>query len=182
MAELFRESSLERLSSPEQLDRRIVIVPRSFWITAVGGVFLIVAVVVWGIFGEIPLYEEAKGIYTKQMQQKRTVVCYMPLESGKKIDKGMEMMLYTEAADGKESVHVAGKVVSVDYYVTSEAQMLRSLGEESLVSYFRKQGPVVEIVCLLDENVSVKKGTLFTAKIVRGRKSPAEMLMGTGDV
>ena len=32
MSDLFRKSAIEKLSSPEQLDKAIVITPPSFWI------------------------------------------------------------------------------------------------------------------------------------------------------
>ena len=36
MAEIFRKSALEKLSSPEQLDKMIVITSPSFWLSMVG--------------------------------------------------------------------------------------------------------------------------------------------------
>lgn len=36
MADIFRKSSLDKLSSPEQLGRAITIISPSFWIAAIG--------------------------------------------------------------------------------------------------------------------------------------------------
>lgn len=44
MKDLFRKTSLEKLSSPEQLDKMIVITPPSFWIALTGAGLMIVAV------------------------------------------------------------------------------------------------------------------------------------------
>ncbi len=63
MAELFRKSSLEKLSSPEQLDKMIVITPMSFWIALVGAAVIIVSALVWSIFGRLPVNVETQGIY-----------------------------------------------------------------------------------------------------------------------
>lgn len=63
MKDLFRKTSLEKLSSPEQLDKMIVITPPSFWIALTGAGLMIVAVLVWAIFGRIPIMVETQGVY-----------------------------------------------------------------------------------------------------------------------
>ena len=63
MADLYRKSALEKLSSPEQLDREIVIVSPSFWLAVLGATLIIISALVWSIFGKLPLYVSANGIY-----------------------------------------------------------------------------------------------------------------------
>ena len=41
MSDLFRQSALDKLSSPEQLDKVVVITPPAFWIALTGGVLII---------------------------------------------------------------------------------------------------------------------------------------------
>ncbi len=51
---LFRQSSLDRLSSPEQLDLRVQVTSPRAWLvlTALGG--LLLTALLWGVFGSIP--------------------------------------------------------------------------------------------------------------------------------
>ena len=59
---LFRQKSLERLSSPEQLDQLMqVINPRS-WISLATLGFLVFIALLWSIFGRIPITVEGRGI------------------------------------------------------------------------------------------------------------------------
>ena len=58
MSDLFRKSAIEKLSSPEQLDKAIVITPPSFWIALAGGVLIVVVALLWGIFGKLPVKVE----------------------------------------------------------------------------------------------------------------------------
>ena len=58
----FRQKSLERLSSPERLDQLLRIVDRRSWLPLCTLGLLIIAIVVWSIFGEIPVYIEGRGI------------------------------------------------------------------------------------------------------------------------
>ena len=63
MADLYRKTALEKLSSPEQLDREIVIVSPSFYLAVLGAALIIISALVWSIFGKLPLYVSANGIY-----------------------------------------------------------------------------------------------------------------------
>jgi len=58
----FRRKSLERLSSPEQLDELIQIIPGKswWWIGSLG--FVVFTILIWSIFGRIPLTVNGKGI------------------------------------------------------------------------------------------------------------------------
>ncbi|MFA7428678.1 MAG: NHLP bacteriocin system secretion protein, partial [Rhodospirillaceae bacterium] len=59
---LFRQAALERLSSPDQLDRAIVITDVRGWIVAATVAVLLVLLVVWGFIGSIPTNVPGKGI------------------------------------------------------------------------------------------------------------------------
>lgn len=63
MADLYRKSALEKLSSPEQLDRMIVITPPSFWLAMLGAGTIIVIALIWAIVGRLPVTVKGNGIY-----------------------------------------------------------------------------------------------------------------------
>lgn len=62
MAQLFRKSSIERLSSPEQLDKSIVVTSPMSWTVLIGIALIIVCFVIWAICGTMPTTLEARGI------------------------------------------------------------------------------------------------------------------------
>ena len=62
MADLYRKSSLEKLSNPEQLDRAITISSPMSWSALLGVVLIIVATVIWSIFGTLPTTATVNGI------------------------------------------------------------------------------------------------------------------------
>jgi multidrug resistance efflux pump len=59
---IFRESSLEKLSSPEQLDRVIKVTSSRAWLIIVSLVILVLNLLVWGVLGEIPTQVNANGV------------------------------------------------------------------------------------------------------------------------
>ena len=61
-SQIFRQQALERLSSPEQLDKLMQIVSPKNWLSLGGLAFFLVIAVVWSIFGSIPVSVTAKGV------------------------------------------------------------------------------------------------------------------------
>ncbi len=60
--QIFREESLERLSSPERLDQLMQIVGRQDWLPLSTLGALVVAGIIWSIFGQIPVNVTSKGV------------------------------------------------------------------------------------------------------------------------
>ena len=55
---IFRQKSLDKVSSPEKLDDYIRVTTPSVWITLTAIVLLLVGAVVWSIFGEVEVHNE----------------------------------------------------------------------------------------------------------------------------
>lgn len=63
MPNLYRKSVIDRLSSPEQLDRMIVIASPQMWLAAVGTALIFIVALIWSIVGRLPSKVEANGIF-----------------------------------------------------------------------------------------------------------------------
>lgn len=59
---VFRDAVLRRLNSPEQFDERIRLIPPVMQLMALGVAAIIVAALVWAIFGSIPTRTSGRGI------------------------------------------------------------------------------------------------------------------------
>ena len=62
MASLYRKSSLEKLSNPEQLDKAIVISSPMSWLALLGILLVIVVTIIWSIVGTLPSTVTVNGI------------------------------------------------------------------------------------------------------------------------
>jgi HlyD family secretion protein len=60
--QIFRQESLDRLSSPEELDRLFTVVGIRAWIPLAALGFLLVTAIVWSIFGRIPETADGAGV------------------------------------------------------------------------------------------------------------------------
>lgn len=62
MAKLYRKSALERMASPEQLDKAIKVTSPLSWLSLGGVTLIIVVTVIWSIVGRIPVTITTNGI------------------------------------------------------------------------------------------------------------------------
>lgn len=59
---IFRKAALERLSSPDQLDELVQVTTPKGWLALIGVGILVIAAVVWGIYGVVPTRVSGSGI------------------------------------------------------------------------------------------------------------------------
>jgi pyruvate/2-oxoglutarate dehydrogenase complex dihydrolipoamide acyltransferase (E2) component len=59
---LFRQKAMQRLASPEQIDKLLIVMTPKGWIALVTLFFLIIAALIWSFLGSIPITVEGKGI------------------------------------------------------------------------------------------------------------------------
>lgn len=104
MADLFRKTSLEQLSSPEQLDRMIVITPPAFWVAMLGAAGMIAAALIWSIFGRLPVNVEANGIYVNDggtytvYSESAGIVHNVVVSEGETVEEG-DVIAYLDDTD-----------------------------------------------------------------------------------
>ena len=60
--QMFRQEALERLQSPEELDRLLVVVDRKAWFILVTLIALCAAGIGWAVFGRIPITVDGLGV------------------------------------------------------------------------------------------------------------------------
>jgi len=64
--EIFRQSAIEHLSSPEQLDRLVTLTSPQGWLALLTLCILLGGIVVWGIYGHVPTRVQGNGILVSQ--------------------------------------------------------------------------------------------------------------------
>ncbi len=55
---IFREKSMERISSPDQMDDYIKVTTPSVWIALLALIVLLVGILAWSIFGTVEVHDE----------------------------------------------------------------------------------------------------------------------------
>jgi hypothetical protein len=111
---LFRQESLERLSSPEQLDQLMQIVTPQSWVPlGVLGV-LVFAGMVWSIVGRIPITVSGRGLLVADSDGSGELigVTYFAKADGDRIQPGMDILLLPSGIS-EETGGIRGQVHTV---------------------------------------------------------------------
>ena len=82
--QIFRKSSIARVSSPEQLNDYIRVSNPSVWMMLAAVIVLLAGVCVWGIFGRL----ESK-VFSAGACENGIFICYVTEEDAAKIKTGM---------------------------------------------------------------------------------------------
>lgn len=137
MADLYRKSSLERISSPEQLDKVIKVTSPMSWLALAGITVIVVVTLVWSIVGTIPVTITSKGIISSLVgsnavytQDAGTVVS-VRVRAGDELHLGDPVVTYKNSANEMVTVYsdqvgtVAGLVVKKDDKLNPGSSLIR---------------------------------------------------------
>ena len=110
---IFRKTSMDRLKSPEQLNEYIRVASPSVWLILGAVVLLLVGVIVWGVFGSIPLTVDIAAEVSGG-----SAVCFVDAEDAAQLEPGMTANVGTASgtvtAVGKAPVRLNEYEVKID--------------------------------------------------------------------
>lgn len=104
------------------------------------------------------------------------MVCYVGLDTAKKLENGMEVLVYLNSADSGTYGHMTATITNIDSYYASSTAMNEVLDSEGQLAYMLTQnGPVVAVTCELKTDSSTQSGYYFSSK------KGAELTVSNGD-
>lgn len=114
---LFRKTSMDKVTGPEQLDDYIRVTSPSLWIVLAAAVVLLAAALIWGAAGSLPTTISAVGV-----AKDGVVTCYLPADKAAGIKVGMPAKAGT----------VESRVASVTQTPLSRNEVKSMLGSDYL--------------------------------------------------
>jgi len=111
---IFRQESLERLSSPEQLDQLMQVVNSKSWMPLATLGSLIGLAVIWSIFGRIPITATGRGTLVHPTPNSNQLVnlTWFDSEQADRIQPGMQVIIVPDGA-GSDAGGLLGQVTAV---------------------------------------------------------------------
>lgn len=111
---IFRKESLERLSSPEQLDQLMQVVNAKSWMPLATLGSLLLLAVIWSIFGRIPVTAIGKGalVHPTASSDQLVSLTVFDVQDGEQIQPGMQVIIVPDST-GSEQDGILGRVTSV---------------------------------------------------------------------
>lgn len=163
MAELYRKSSLERISSPDQLDTMLKISSPLSWLALLGATLIVVVTVVWAFIGRIPMTVTSAGIVAAPdgtnaiYSNAAGKVTRVNVAPGDKIYQG-DVVMEIETERGERQSIVSDQVGFVAQIIKPEGSTITQNSEVLRIS--PNTGAVQVVVCYVP--------TADAQKITRG--------------
>jgi hypothetical protein len=112
---IFRKESLERLSSPEQLDQLMQVVGPRSWLPLTALSVLMILSLIWSIFGRIPVTATSDGLLVRPTNSSDQLIgiAFFDRREGDRIQPGMSIMMIPDAAGSEQSGGILGRVKSI---------------------------------------------------------------------
>lgn len=190
---LFRKSTLERVSSPDQLNEYIKVTNPNLIVMLVGVFVVLISGIIWAFSGIIPKTANMEGVVATDTNGNRNVYCFVPFGTSKRLSPGMEVQISPDYADREQYGYIKGIIKSVgttvitdDYLVSNFAQpkvfypLIYSSTSTANQSYSQN---LVEIKISLGEwsnkageSIEINDGTLCNLSVVIGGTKPYDVI------
>lgn len=187
---LFRKSTLERVSSPEQLNEYIKVTNPSLIVMLLGIFTILAAAMVWVFCGGIPNSVELSGVVATNIKGEQSVYCYVPIGTSKKIKQGMAVQISPDYASREEYGYINGTVESIGTSIVTSDTLESNFYDPQIVlptvSTAMQTGNVVEIKIKMGdwstekgESLEITDGTECVMGVVVGETRPIEFVINT---
>ena len=93
-SKIFREKSIERVSSPDQLDTYLKVPNVSFWLILLMLFTVAASFFIWSLAGNIVNKVDTTGVFTKSMNDTLKVSAVVPVEDAESLTLGMQCKIY----------------------------------------------------------------------------------------
>lgn len=168
---LFRKESLERLSSPEQLDQLMQIVSPKSWLPLGTLGVLVIGGLIWSVLGRIPITVTGDGLLVEAADSGELIgVAYFPKAEGDRIQPGMDILLLPSGISD-ETGGIRGRVESVS---ESPIQSLEDIRETQAEGNSPLESSPIEAIATLMTDASTASGLEMSSP------SGAEMVIPAG--
>lgn len=177
---VFRKVSLERLSSPEQLDQLMQVTNPQGWLALGTLILLILAALMWGIFGSIPTEALGEGILLRRGGVSALVangtgqVEEMLVEVGDEIAAGQVVATIRqelqarqlEDLESKRDVQASG-LGDLERYAEEQKRLTAANLEHQRANLARTIATLERNIEILQERIEVQRGLLAEGLITQ---------------
>ncbi len=187
---IFRKSSLEKISSPEQLNDYVKVTSGGVWLLMAALFSLVLAVGIWAFTGTIPDTVEFRGIVYEGQSEEQIVYAYVPMGVAKRVEVGMDVQISPEYAPREEYGYIYGVIHAIGDKPIMETEILDTFGSLQWVSMILPPGNPIEIQIhyirekgslqwsnTKGETITVSNGSYCNISVITKERKPYELLL-----
>lgn len=139
-SKLFRQTALDRLTSPEQLDQLLTMTGAHSRVALLSSVGMFAFLIIWGIFGSLSSHVQGQIIFPDFPDQalthsetdapERLALIYLPIEQAKKLHMGMSVWIAPATVKKQVFGTLIGVVRRISELPSYRHQMPLTLAED----------------------------------------------------
>jgi HlyD family secretion protein len=154
---LFRQSAVDRLATPEDLDELMHVAPPRYWLVLVALGGLLITAIIWSIVTTIPTTVAAAGALGTTPGGLQAVV-FVPADKAVQVRPGMDVKLTIPATAALQPMALAGTVASVAAAPADQQTLLRTLGNAAYIQALTSGGEFVPVHVALPRRLGMAAG------------------------
>lgn len=182
---IFRQAALDKLATPEELDKMIQVTNLRGWIALSGLLLIVVAALVWAILGSIPTVVKTTGVLVRQdgIQEIQTppdtgVIRNLALKAGDTVKEGQALGTFRGDTGGQETPIVSPFAGTVLEVLVSNNTPLKPLSPVARIEQVNKPLKTILLMSLADGK-QIKPGTKVQISPTTVRPEEHGLLLGT---
>lgn len=156
---LFRQSALDRLSTPDDLDELMHVASPRYWLVLVALAGLLVTAIIWSAVTMIPTTVAAVGALGPARGGLQAIV-FAPADKAAQVRPGMAASVTIPTTSAVQPLTLAGRVTAVADTPADQATLLRALGGSAYVNALTAGGELVSVHVALTRKMGLPAGAL----------------------
>lgn len=162
---LFKKSSMERISSPEKLNDFIKVANPASWMVLAASLSVVLGLLIWGIFGRLTETVQFSGCL-KDGQ----LICYTEGGTAQKLEKGMKAAISPQGSGET----FEGSIALVSDYPLSFDEASRGITSDYMLASLGITGWNIPVA--VETDAPLYDGVVYTVSVVTDTYRPIEMV------
>ena len=171
---LFRKTSLERVSSPEQLDEYIKVVSPNLILIIIAIFSILFSGLAWVFSSDIPKYQKIPGVIVSEDGVKK-LYSYVDIGTSRQLSVGMETRVTPEYLSPEEYGYISGEIVSIGSQIIDSEDIIGKFYNPNIVADIIPSYGCIEIVTVLG---AYTKDKMNSIDIIDGSKCISKVVVG----
>lgn len=149
MSQIYRKKAIDRLMSPEQLDKMIQITGPMTWLIILGFTIVFLGAAVWACTSTVNVTESAAGIVllSDADATRPELVCYVGDELRSQIEEGSKIIITRVGSERSDN----GVVASVSTYADGQEQIEKEITSSGYIDLIWNGEPLYKVICSIPD-------------------------------
>ena len=152
------EKQMKHNSGTQNPKQMISLIPRFYFGLFAGILLLLGSLLIWAFFGTLARTVTVTGIYHPIDGQEGELIALVPIGTGKLLEEGMDASVILTGYDYQQYGHMEGKIIYVDKELTTLPEMRTLLPDDTIISPFIQNGPVIAVRFRLRKDKASENG------------------------